>query len=105
MLLPSQLSVESHTEIFCCIGIWDLCAIDVDWSLYNPLVKSICTDLDSLSLIRHFRKNIEEECMSFELRSKPKTSGIRIRRHLVATSVRDKFNPVNWNLDNRTTIN
>jgi hypothetical protein len=37
MLLPPQLSVESHTEIFCCIGIWDLCAIDVDW-LCNPLI-------------------------------------------------------------------
>jgi hypothetical protein len=38
MLLPPQFSVESHTEIFCCIGIWDLCAIDVDWSLCNPLI-------------------------------------------------------------------
>jgi hypothetical protein len=38
MLLPLQLSVESHTEIFCCIGIWDLRVIDVDWSLCNPLI-------------------------------------------------------------------
>jgi hypothetical protein len=38
MLLPPELSVESNTELFCCIGIWDLCAIDVDWSLCNPLI-------------------------------------------------------------------
>jgi hypothetical protein len=38
MLLPPQLSIESHTEIFCSIGIWDLCANDVDWSLCNPLI-------------------------------------------------------------------
>jgi hypothetical protein len=38
MLLASQLSVESRTKIFCCIGIWDLWVIDVDWSLCNPLI-------------------------------------------------------------------
>jgi hypothetical protein len=38
MLLPAQLSVESHNEIICCIGIWDLCAFDVDWILCNPLI-------------------------------------------------------------------
>jgi hypothetical protein len=38
MLLPPQLSVESHTEKFWCIGIRDLCAIDVDWSLCNPFI-------------------------------------------------------------------
>jgi hypothetical protein len=38
MLHPPQLSVERHTEIFCCVGIWDLCAIDVHWSLCNRLI-------------------------------------------------------------------
>jgi hypothetical protein len=38
MLLPPQLSVESHTEIFCCNVIRDMYAVDVDLSLCNPLV-------------------------------------------------------------------
>jgi hypothetical protein len=37
--------------MFSCVGIWYFCAIDEDWLLF---VKSICTDLDSLSFIPQF---------------------------------------------------
>jgi hypothetical protein len=59
MLLPPQLSVESLTKIFCCIGIWDLCAIDVDWSLCNPLICKVNMHRFGLKLVFNFPLNLQ----------------------------------------------
>jgi hypothetical protein len=38
MLFPPQLGIKSHTKIFSCIGIWNFCALDEDWLLFNLVV-------------------------------------------------------------------
>jgi hypothetical protein len=38
MLFLLQLGIKSHTKIFSCVGIWNFCAIDEDWLLFNLLV-------------------------------------------------------------------
>lgn len=38
MLSPPKLGMESHTWVFCCVVIWWLCAINIDWSVYNHLI-------------------------------------------------------------------
>jgi hypothetical protein len=35
---PQQLGIKSHTKIFSCVGIWNFCAIDEDWLLFNLVV-------------------------------------------------------------------
>jgi hypothetical protein len=41
MLSPPQLGIKSHTKIFSCVGIWNFCAIDEDWLLFNLVVCEI----------------------------------------------------------------
>jgi hypothetical protein len=38
MLFPPQLGIKSHAKIFSCVGIWNFCAIDEDWLLFNLVV-------------------------------------------------------------------
>jgi hypothetical protein len=38
MLFPPQIGIKTHTKIFCCVGIWNFCAIDEDWLLLNLVV-------------------------------------------------------------------
>jgi hypothetical protein len=38
MLFPPQLGIKSHTKIFSCVGIWNFCATDEDWLLFNLVV-------------------------------------------------------------------
>jgi hypothetical protein len=58
----------SHTKIFCCVGIWNLCTTNEDGLLSNLLVvKSIYTDLDSLSFIRRFLMDLLTATFKAEL--------------------------------------
>jgi hypothetical protein len=38
MLFPPELGIKSHTKLFSCVGIWNFCAIDEDWLLFNLVV-------------------------------------------------------------------
>jgi hypothetical protein len=38
VLFPPQLGIKSHTKVFSFVGIWNFCAIDEDWLLFNLVV-------------------------------------------------------------------
>jgi hypothetical protein len=55
MLFTPQLGIKSHTKIFICLAYGTYVPLmKIDCCLILLFVKSICTDLDSLSFIRHF---------------------------------------------------